>query len=191
MVEKESSLQKIKRFVNNQHNIRNIATSAHIHHGKCISGDSRIMLSNGRLATAKEIFEQVMQSGEIYEENEDHTVFTPKEDLEIFSLDKESQNIIKKKIQYAWRLKGGNTIKINLRNGLNAITTPEHRFLVYRDGFVYVQAKDIKLGDRIACMKHASFFWKENKSNPEDYVNIEVTVDNGNGQKLIKLIKSS
>ncbi|MBS3071996.1 elongation factor EF-2 [Candidatus Pacearchaeota archaeon] len=34
MVEKESSLQKISRLTNTQKNIRNVATSAHIHHGK-------------------------------------------------------------------------------------------------------------------------------------------------------------
>ncbi|MDO8528743.1 MAG: elongation factor EF-2 [Nanoarchaeota archaeon] len=34
MVEKETSLEKIKRLTSNQKNIRNVATSAHIHHGK-------------------------------------------------------------------------------------------------------------------------------------------------------------
>ncbi len=34
MVEKESSLEKIQRLITNQKDIRNVATSAHIHHGK-------------------------------------------------------------------------------------------------------------------------------------------------------------
>src|SRR3989338_11625160 len=34
MVEKETSLSKINRLTNTRENIRNVATSAHIHHGK-------------------------------------------------------------------------------------------------------------------------------------------------------------
>lgn len=40
MVEKETSLEKIKRLVKIQKNIRNIATSAHIHHGKTALTDN-------------------------------------------------------------------------------------------------------------------------------------------------------
>lgn len=40
MVRKETSLEKIKRLTKNQNNIRNIATSAHIHHGKTALTDN-------------------------------------------------------------------------------------------------------------------------------------------------------
>ena len=40
MAKKESSLEKINRLVNNRNNIRNIATSAHIHHGKTAMTDN-------------------------------------------------------------------------------------------------------------------------------------------------------
>jgi len=40
MAKKETPLEKIKRLVNNQENIRNIATSAHIHHGKTALTDN-------------------------------------------------------------------------------------------------------------------------------------------------------
>ena len=40
MAKKETSLEKIKRMVANQKNIRNIATSAHIHHGKTALTDN-------------------------------------------------------------------------------------------------------------------------------------------------------
>ncbi len=40
MAKKESPFEKIKRLVTNQHNIRNIATSAHIHHGKTALTDN-------------------------------------------------------------------------------------------------------------------------------------------------------
>ncbi|MFH1325144.1 MAG: elongation factor EF-2 [archaeon] len=46
---KESSLDKIKRFISNQKNIRNIATSAHIHHGKTAFTDN-LLAAAGMMA---------------------------------------------------------------------------------------------------------------------------------------------
>ncbi len=40
MADKETSLQKIQRLINTQKNIRNVATSAHIHHGKTAFTDN-------------------------------------------------------------------------------------------------------------------------------------------------------
>ncbi len=40
MAKKETPLEKIKRLINNQETIRNIATSAHIHHGKTALTDN-------------------------------------------------------------------------------------------------------------------------------------------------------
>jgi len=51
MVEKETSLSKIKRLVKIQNNIRNIATSAHIHHGKTALTDN--LLAAAGLMAAK------------------------------------------------------------------------------------------------------------------------------------------
>ena len=49
MADKESSLQKIKRLVSTQKNIRNIATSAHIHHGKTAFTDN-LLAAAGMMA---------------------------------------------------------------------------------------------------------------------------------------------
>ena len=49
MGDKETSLQKITRLMSNQKNIRNIATSAHIHHGKTAMTDNLIAAA-GKMA---------------------------------------------------------------------------------------------------------------------------------------------
>lgn len=51
MAEKETSFQKIQRLTNNQETIRNIATSAHIHHGKTALTDN--LLAAAGLMSAK------------------------------------------------------------------------------------------------------------------------------------------
>ena len=151
MVEKETSLEKIKRLTSKQDTIRNVATSAHIHHGKCISGSSRILLADGTIRTAQEIFEDIAREGSIKEETEDHTVYNPKGAVSLFSLNKETSKMEIKSIQHAWRLQGGSVIKIQLRNGFTITTTPEHKYIAYRNGFEDVESKDLKLGDRIVC----------------------------------------
>src|SRR3989344_5033562 len=51
MVEKETSLSKIERLTNTQKNIRNVATSAHIHHGKTAFTD--VLLAAAGLMSEK------------------------------------------------------------------------------------------------------------------------------------------
>ncbi|MSS74384.1 elongation factor EF-2 [Candidatus Pacearchaeota archaeon] len=50
MVEKETNLNKIQRLTSNQVNIRNVATSAHIHHGKTAFTDN-LLAAAGMMAT--------------------------------------------------------------------------------------------------------------------------------------------
>src|SRR3990167_6013129 len=189
MAEKETQFLKIKRISSDQKNIRNIATSAHIHHGKCISEDSRLVLANGSVKTARELFEGVSKNGTIYKENEDHTIFIPNERVEIFSLNKATGQIEKKTIQYVWRLVGGKTIKTRLRNGFEIETTPEHRYTVFRNGFKDVEARDLKIGDRVICArKLAKKFGKYNFYADEipKFITLEKQIKVGNTIQIVK-----
>ena len=191
MAQEEKKVEKIERLTNNQANIRNIATSAHIHHGKCISGDSRVMLSNGSVITARDIYEEVAKNGKIYKDNEEHTVFIPKDKITIFSLNKETGSIEKKPVQYVWRLKGGDTIKISLRNGFDIATTPEHKYIIFQNmKFIEKPACELKINDLVVCAKNIDYFWKEKKANKEDYNYNKVEIEKGNSQKLFQLIKN-
>lgn len=169
----ERMADKVARITKNPKFIRNICTSAHIHHGKCVSGDSRLILADGTVKTAREIFEAASKNGEIYEDNEEHTIFIPKEKISIFSLNKETKRLEKKLIQYAWRLSGGKTIKIKLRNGFEIETTPEHKYITYRDGFAEVKAEDLKIGDKIVC---AEKLW--NNCISKKFASMEVIIGN-------------
>ena len=172
----EDIVERFGKVMNNPMNIRNICTSAHIHHGKCISGASRMLLTNGSIRTAKEIYEEIADNGKIHEENSDHTIFIPNKPIEIFTLNKEYGKIEKRDIQYAWRIVGGNTIKVKLRNGFEISTTPEHKFIASRDlEFTDVEAKDLKIGDRIVCPRSL-----DNKSNMNIKIEILENLSNEN-----------
>jgi len=193
MAKEETKLQRIFHLAKNPVQIRNIATSAHIHHGKCIAGSSRMMLADGSIKTAKEIFEEVCKDGEIFEENEEHTVFSPNKKIEIFSLNKQTEEIEKKEIQHAWRLVGGNTIKIKLRNGFEIETTPEHKYLAFRNGIEGIEAKDLKIRDRIICPRKLNALENKNikneilkrLANENFYVNLKAEFSNFLKRKII------
>ena len=80
----ERMADAVARITKNPKFIRNICTSAHIHHGKCISGNSRVMLADGSISTAREIYDNVSNDGQVYRDNEEHTVFIPKEKSSLF-----------------------------------------------------------------------------------------------------------
>ncbi|MBS3159610.1 elongation factor EF-2 [Candidatus Woesearchaeota archaeon] len=151
----ETMIEKVQRIIKDSKYIRNICTSAHIHHGKCISGDSRIFLANGFIATAKDIFENILKNGNSIAETEAFIIYTPKNKVKIISLNSNTKNFEKKEIQHAWRLKGGKTITISLENGLIMTTTPEHKYFIYNKDFQKVEARNLKIGDQISCISNA------------------------------------
>jgi len=99
------------------------------------------MLTDGSITTAKELYELATKKGHKFEEKEEYTIYdVSKNNISVFSLNKETGRLEKKKMDLAWKLEGGKVIKVKLRNGFEIETTPEHKYISYRDDF-----KDITL----------------------------------------------
>lgn len=148
-------LEKMKRLSSKPENIRNICTSAHIHHGKCVAPHTRLQLADGTLITAEQLYTHAARIGKKVRENEEETVFdVADKGITVFSLNKNTGKLEKKQVTHAWKLVGGSAIKLSLRNGLAITTTPEHKYIVLEDmEFVEKEARDIRLGDRIVCAR--------------------------------------
>ncbi|MBI2575908.1 elongation factor EF-2 [Candidatus Woesearchaeota archaeon] len=152
----EKMADMVARITKNPKFIRNICTSAHIHHGKCISGASKIILGDGTISTAGNLFDLAAQEGTIVQDTDEHSVYQTQRPITIFSLNTATKKIEKKVIQHFWRLCGGKTQEITLRNGFSISTTPEHKYIVWNSGFHEVEAKDLKIGDRIVTPRRLS-----------------------------------
>src|SRR3989344_4554326 len=88
---KATTIEDLKALMKKPINIRNICTSAHIHHGKCIKGDSRLILADGSIKTAAEIYHIAEEKGNKFEEKEEHTIYDlSQEPINILSLNKET-----------------------------------------------------------------------------------------------------
>lgn len=181
------TVQDIKNLSKNKENIRNIGVIAHIDHGKCISGDSRIFLADGNVEKAEEIYRKISWIGsKIIEDNEKTVYDASNSGFFVFSLNKKTAEIEKKPIKCAWKLRGGKLIMVKLRNGLKIKTTLGHKFMVL-DGknFNEKKAEELKIGDNVACIK-------ENNSEIAEGFEIQdlsPVEGNANTQKLLIQMK--
>ncbi|MBI4147920.1 hypothetical protein HY490_01385, partial [Candidatus Woesearchaeota archaeon] len=159
MGEAETSTERMKLLSQKQANIRNIATSAHIHHGKCVAPHTRLLLTDGSVISAEQLYERASHVGKKARDNADETIYDISEqNIEVFSLNKQTGSIEKKNISHAWKLAGGEVIAATLRNGAKISTTPEHKYIVLHDmDFVEKEASELKLGDRVVCARKLDY----------------------------------
>ena len=75
MVKKEEIVKIAQKLMNSRETIRNIGIVAHIDHGKCVSGETRLQLSSGRITKASELFKEAALKGQKIVEDSEKTVF--------------------------------------------------------------------------------------------------------------------
>ncbi len=143
----------IREIMHRPANIRNIAIAAHIDHGKCVSGDSRIHLASGGIKSAKEIFDTHSNGAKFVKSDESETIFDVSEKgLYVNSFDKNNGKIVNKRITHLWKLKKTDPlVKVTLKNGLSIRTTPEHKFVFWKDGIQKKRADELSLADILLC----------------------------------------
>ncbi len=186
----EDRIAELKRLMVQPDKIRNICTSAHIHHGKCITGDARVLLVDGRVPTAKKLYEQAKALGVKYEENDGYTIYDlSRQDIKVFSLNQQTGRIEKRNLSQAWKLKGGKVIKIKLRNGFEVASTPEHKYIVYEHNqLLEKEAHNLRKGDHVICASF-DYFWNKSGMNKDQYTNFPVEETVGN-QQMIHYVKN-
>lgn len=114
----EKFAEKVMKIAQTPKHIRNICTSAHIHHGKCVAPMTRLILASGEIVTAENLFFRAEKSGQKVRDDGVEVVFDiSDQDVYVFSLNKETGTLEKKNVSHAWKLQGGDCIKITLRNG--------------------------------------------------------------------------
>ncbi|MFH1840007.1 MAG: elongation factor EF-2 [Nanoarchaeota archaeon] len=159
-----------------------------------MGADSRVFQSDGTVIKAEDLFKKASMLGKKFEETDEHIIYDlTKENFFTFSLNKKTGKIEKKQIQLAWKLKGGQTVDITLRNQYGITTTPEHKYIVFENNeFKEKQARELRLGDRIACPRKIEV---ESKLNLKKYIlfklsnkNFYVKLNNVFGKKIKNLV---
>ncbi len=147
-------IDRVKELMTQPERIRNIAIAAHIDHGKCVSGETRIMLADGRFETAEALFKAFAKENDIVYKDKEKTVHRSN-GIAVYSLDKKTGLIETTPVNYAWKLQGGSMLRVRLRNGLSISTTPEHKYIIFNGtDFEDKPANVLELGDRVVCARH-------------------------------------
>ncbi len=123
----------ILKIVSNKDQIRNIGIIAHVDHGKCVSGDSLVTLSDGRIEEIAQVYENLKATG-------------PSR-LQVDSLNPQSLKMEDRKVTHVWKLHSDKLVKVTLRNGYSVETTPEHPFYVLGEGGLVQQKRADEVGE--------------------------------------------
>lgn len=154
MVRKEYVVEEVGKMMNKLSHIRNIAIVAHVDHGKCISGDARLVLGDGRVVDAEELYAEIERQGTAVKLDENEQIYSA-QGISAFSLNKNEARVEQKRITHAWKLRGGRMTKVRLRNGAQIATTPEHKYIVLEGmGFAGKEAGQLQVGDAVVCPKN-------------------------------------
>jgi signal recognition particle subunit SRP54 len=127
--------------------------------GKCVHGDSDILLGSGENIKASQLYSR-------YKENlpenllDDGTIIdVSKENLFVPSFNSSSLKIENKKVTHIWKLSGKELLHVSLDagNDFSVQITPEHPFFVLRNGnFLQIRADQLQSEDYIATPKKYS-----------------------------------
>ncbi len=124
-----------------------VTVCGHVDHGKCVSGDTIIPLTDGTLITAKELFNNNYDKQKA--KRIDGDIIQEIDRIELFT--NYGQIILPKKPSHIWKRKANKLIEIKTAHGDRIRTTPEHPYFKF-PGLpeTKIMAKDLKEGDYIA-----------------------------------------
>lgn len=131
-----------------------VVVLGHVDSGKCVSGDTLIQLSDGRIARADVVFEE-HRSGSPISRN-DGVAFEAK-GLDVLSTSPEGV-VSTKRVSHVWKLRAERLVEVKTKAGYSLRCTPEHKFMVMtgEGGLAYVEARQLSLGDHLVVPSRVS-----------------------------------
>ncbi len=119
--------------------------------GKCVTGDTTVLLANGELKQIKELYEK--SKSRYYEVIGDKEWAVENPGYEVWSLNKETLLMEKKKVLFAYQQKyKGIVYEVITRSKRKVRVTPEHPFITNENGVRKIKAKDLEIGFYIAAL---------------------------------------
>lgn len=116
--------------------------------GKCFAKDTPIYYENDTVVHFESIEEMytkyALKNGEVPFDN---GFAVPVDTVTVYAFDLDSGEVKRTKASYIYREKVSNLVELKLSTGINIKVTLPHPVLVFRDGFQWIKAGEIKRGD--------------------------------------------
>ena len=152
--------------------------------GKCITGNSRVSLSNGQIKTIAELFEEHIGCCESAIILQDGIAIHPK-NLTAYSINPGTLKIEEKSVEWIWKLKATEElyeVQLDYVTNLMVITTPEHPYFTIEKGIIKrVRASNLKKGQFVMTPlpftedlpRRPNFSFKEQKVKCKKFGDVE------------------
>ncbi len=120
--------------------------------GKCLSGETPVLLADGRVVPIETLHAEALQSGEVSEEGADEWIRL-KEPLRLCSL--VGNRIVTSRAQTFYKGKSDSLVRVRTRSGRSVRVTPVHPlFTIGPDGALReTKARDLRPGQYVAAVR--------------------------------------
>ena len=121
--------------------------------GKCVAGDTPVLLGDGTVATIEEQYASASRDAVRTVDGNDEWLRT-REPVELYSL--VGPRMVKSRTRIFYKGKSDSLIRVRTRSGRSVRVTPVHRlFTIGPDGNLReTMARDLKAGDYVASVRH-------------------------------------
>ncbi|WP_337861009.1 V-type ATP synthase subunit A [Ferroplasma sp.] len=121
--------------------------------GKCVAGNTPLLLGNGSIESIENLYKNALSSGEIQYQNENETLIKLNSPINAYSF--YDGKVSESRSDYIYRGKSDSLIKIKTETGRQVKITPVHKlFKLDEEGnIVETEAKNLKLGDHIVSIR--------------------------------------
>ncbi len=136
--------------------------------GKCVTGDTPILMDDGSLVEIRDLYERYIEMGGTIEiDSETETLIQIKDDLTVLAFNGESYT--KQKASHIYRGKASTMITIETRSGREVKITPVHKLFRFNGKSVEeVESKNLEPGDYVIVPRLLSIDGKNVGFNPYD-----------------------
>lgn len=157
--------------------------------GKCVTGDTPVLLGSGDSIPIKHIYDYHMgNNGIIVEDSETETLVHLIRPLSVISFD--GTKYSSQKATHVYRGSANAIVKIKTRSGRVVKITPIHKLFKFDgESIEETAAKDLKIGDNLIVPRKISIEGEETKFNCYDIDLSLRVIDQQALQKMIGLIK--
>jgi len=120
--------------------------------GKCVGGETPVLLGSGVIRPIREIYETARRSGDVTVDGADEWVRVA-EPIELYSL--VDDRLVKSRTRTLYRGKSDSLVRVRTRSGRTVRITPVHRlFTIGPEGALReTRASDLKPGDYVASVR--------------------------------------
>lgn len=137
--------------------------------GKCVTGDTPVLLSNGAKKPIKKIYEENREKGKKKTDGrEEWTVLN--EPIGVLSM--KSGRLVKKEATHLYKGKADTTVRIETKSGRRIELTPVHKLFVLTPNMEILEksAREIEKGDTLLIPRYLPDLGKEEKINAEEFL---------------------